>query len=76
MEKLKSKSLKKTFPKIIFDNLAGTGAAANAAVASNNMMAAHPATAKTADAANTKIPKATDADARTVAEILSKQPSS
>jgi hypothetical protein len=39
MENFEGKSLKKTFPKIIFGNLAGIGANASAAVATNNMVA-------------------------------------
>ena len=60
MKNFESKSLKKTFPTIVFGNLAGAGAPAPTGVA------------KTADTSPIKVPKATGANARTVAEIMAK----
>jgi Tfp pilus assembly protein FimT len=61
MNDFESKSLKKTFPTIVFGTLAGAKGSA-------------PATApvKTTDAADAHVPKASGANARTVAEIVSK----
>ncbi len=59
MKNFESKSLKKTFPTIVFGNLAGAGAGA-------------PAVAKAVDTSPIKVPKATGANARTVAEVMAK----
>ena len=58
-----SKSLKKTFPTILFGNLGGTGqAAANP----------HASVAQAADTGPIHVPKASGANARTVADIVIK----
>jgi hypothetical protein len=64
MENFESKTLKKTFPKILFGTLAGTAAAAPVAAG------APVASAKVPDATPVKVPKASGKDARTVAEIV------
>lgn len=64
MKNFESKSLKKTFPSIVFGNLAGSG-----------KEGANPhgdATTKVADTTPIKVAKATGANARTVAEIVTK----
>lgn len=61
MKNFESRSLQKTFPTIVFGTLAG---------ATGNPPAA--ATAKLAEAANLKVPKAAGPNARTVAEIATK----
>ncbi|MBK7686745.1 MAG: nucleotide-binding protein [Rhodocyclaceae bacterium] len=70
MSNFESKSLKKTFPTIMFGNLAGSGASAQ----SNGgaMGKPHPDIAKPLDTQNIVVPKARGANARTVAEILTK----
>ncbi|MBL0076752.1 MAG: nucleotide-binding protein [Rhodocyclaceae bacterium] len=70
MSNFESKSLKKTFPTIMFGNLAGSGASAQ----SNGgaMGKPHPSIAKPSDTQNVVVPKASGANARTVAEILTK----
>lgn len=60
MNNFESKSLKKTFPKIIFGTLAGAPAAGA------GMVAPQP------EAADVKVPKASGPNARTVAEIMAK----
>ena len=73
-----SKSLNKTFDRIIFGTLAGAGAAPAAAVpaghagapASTNMGAMHAAMPQPADVGDVKVAKATGPNARTVAEII------
>ena len=65
MNNFESKSLKKTFDKIVFGNLAGTGAGAAGDIAKQHAMA----TAKSPVIEDVKVPKAEGADARTVAEI-------
>ena len=59
MHKFESKSLKKTFDKVTFGTLAGSGAST--------------AAAKTAPVADVKVPKAAGPNARTVAEIVTKR---
>ncbi len=66
MENFESKTLKKTFPKILFGTLAGSVAAAPAAA----MAAAPVAAATVPDNTPINVPKATGKDARTVAEIV------
>ena len=68
MTNFESKSLNKTFPSILFGTLAGAGGAApSAAVA-----AAHAGAGKAVDTTDIKVPKATGANAKTVAEVVSK----
>jgi hypothetical protein len=70
MNNFESKSLKKTFPTILFGTLGG--AAGSAPSAGHGMAAAHSSLAKTADTGDIHVPKASGADARTVAEIMTK----
>jgi hypothetical protein len=63
MKDFESKALKKTFPTIIFGNLAG------AAKGASNP---HGAVAKTPDTGPIQVAKATGANARTVAEVVTK----
>lgn len=70
MNNFESKSLKKTFPTILFGNLAGAGGSAPGAA--NDMAAAHSGLAKPADTGDIHVPKASGANARTVAEIVTK----
>lgn len=66
-----SKALKRTFPTILFGNLASAGG--SAPLTGNAVMAAgHPAPAKTPDVGDIHVPKASGANARTVAEIATK----
>ncbi len=66
MTDFQSKSLKQTFPKILFGTLAGApGAESETAVA-------HSALAKTADTGDIHVAKASGANARTVAEIVTR----
>lgn len=65
MHDFESKSLKKTFPKILFGTLDGTNVNAG-------MTAAHAGLAKPQDAADVRVPKASGANAKTVAEIITK----
>jgi hypothetical protein len=68
MYDFESKSLEKTFPKILFGSLADAAKGA----AGVDMAAAHSGLAKTRDADAVKVPKAVGANARTVAEIIAK----
>ncbi|MEI8029508.1 MAG: nucleotide-binding protein [Comamonadaceae bacterium] len=63
MNNFESKSLKKTFPTILFGNLGGTGKIMTGA-------SAGPAAAM--DSAPVSVPKASGANARTVAEVMTK----
>jgi len=65
MNNFESKALKRTFPKIMFGTLAGTGAA-------GGMPAGHSAMPKAEYAGDVKVPKASGPDARTVAEVVTK----
>ncbi|MDK9703555.1 MAG: nucleotide-binding protein [Sulfuritalea sp.] len=65
MNNFESKALKRSFPKIAFGNLAGTGAA-------GGMAAAHSGVAKADHAGDVKVSKAGGPDARTVAEVVTK----
>jgi hypothetical protein len=65
-----SKSLKKTFPTILFGTLGG--AAGGTPDVSNGMTTAHSGLAKTTDIGDIHVPKASGANARTVAEIMAK----
>jgi DNA/RNA endonuclease YhcR with UshA esterase domain len=71
MTNFESKSLKKTFDKIVFGNLGGSGA--KPAAAAPGMAVASAMTAKAPEAADVKVPKATGPDARTVAEVATKR---
>ena len=66
MKDFESKALKRTFPTIVFGSLAGT--------AGNDFASAHGNAPKTAavDAAPIRVPKASGANARTVADIHAK----
>jgi len=70
MSNFESKTLKKTFPKILFGTLGGT--AAIPMPSSSEMAAAHTGVAKTKDAEDIRVPKASGANAYTVAEIITK----
>lgn len=70
MRNFESKTLKKTFPTILFGSLAA--APGTAPMASKEMATAHADVAKTADAGDVRVTKATGANARTVAEIVTK----
>ena len=69
MNNFESKSLKKTFPTILFGNLAGAGLAANTG---GDLNSPHAGIAKSADIGDVRVGKATGANARTVAEISTK----
>jgi hypothetical protein len=66
MENFASKSLNRTFDRIVFGNLAGTGAARG----SGGVAAMHAGPQQPANAGDVKVPKASGPDARTVAEII------
>lgn len=68
MHDFESKSLKKTFPKILFASLAATSKGA----ANMDMATAHAGLAKSSDAVDIKVPKASGASAKTVAEVVTK----
>jgi hypothetical protein len=70
MNNFESKSLKKTFPTILFGSLGGAGGAMPGA--GHGVAAAHPDLAKATDIGDVHVPKAGGANARTVAEIISK----
>jgi hypothetical protein len=70
MHDFESKSLKKTFPKILFATLAAT--TGGAAGGNAEMAAVHAGLAKSKDAENINVPKASGANAKTVAEIVKK----
>lgn len=63
MKNFESKSLKKTFPTIVFGTLAGSAKAT---------LDPHAGVAKVADTAPIQVAKATGANARTVAEVVTK----
>lgn len=69
MNNFQSKALKKTFATVVFGTLAGAPGAPKAA---GDVAAAHKGLAKTADAGDVRVPKASGANARTVAEIMGK----
>lgn len=70
MNNFESKSLKKTFPTILFGTLGNAGG--SAPPAGKDMAAAHSGMVKTPDAGDIHVPKASGANARTVAEIITK----
>lgn len=69
MNNFESKSLKKTFPTIVFGTLGGAGGSAPGA---NGMAMARSGPARTMDIGDIHVPKASGANARTVAEIMTK----
>jgi hypothetical protein len=69
MSNFESKALKKTFDKIVFGTLAGTGAASGGGDLGN----VHRGVIQTPDVADVAVPKAQGPDARTVAEIFGKR---
>lgn len=71
MNNFESKSLKKTFDKIVFGTLGGAGA--SVAGSGGDMAAGHSGVAKSADVGDVKVQKASGPDARTVAEIVTKR---
>lgn len=70
MQDFESKTLKKTFPKILFGSLGGP--ASSTPGASADMAAAHANLTKAKDVGDVHVPKASGANARTVAEIVKK----
>lgn len=70
MHDFESKTLKKTFPKILFGSLGGT--LSNTPGASTDMATAHAGLTKTKDVGDVHVAKASGANARTVAEIVTK----
>ena len=72
MKNFESKSLKKTFQTIVFGTLGGAGGSVPGV--GNDMTAAHSGLAKATDAGDIHVPKASGANARTVAEIMTKGP--
>ncbi|HUN68400.1 MAG TPA: nucleotide-binding protein [Burkholderiales bacterium] len=69
MRNFESKALKKTFDKIVFGTLAGTGASSMGGHAGDP----HGRVAQAPDVADVAVPKAQGPDARTVAEIYGKR---
>jgi hypothetical protein len=70
MTDFQSKALNKKFDRIVFGNLvSGPGAAPKPG---SDVAAAHAGLGKTADTADVRVPKASGANARTVAEIMTK----
>jgi len=70
MNNFESKTLKQTFKTIVFGTLAGAGTGAPKSGHATSM--AHPATTNAVDTADIRVPKATGANAWTVAEIITK----
>jgi hypothetical protein len=70
MTDFQSKSLNRTFPKILFGKLAG--AAGDSAGAAHATASPHGGAAKTTDTSDVRVAKASGANARTVAEIVTK----
>jgi hypothetical protein len=71
MNNFESKTLKKTFDRIVFGTLAGSGA--GGAPAKMDMAQMHAGVAKPVTVPNVKVAKAKGPDARTVAEIVEKK---
>jgi len=69
MSNFESRTLKKTFDKIVFGSLAVPGATAAAAPKGGDMAAIHAGVSKPVEVADVKVAKATGPDARTVAEV-------
>ncbi len=70
MTNFESKALKRTFPSIVFGTLGGAGGSAVGPAA--DVAAAHAGIAKAAETGDVRVPKASGANARTVAEIMTK----
>lgn len=70
MDNFESRSLNKTFPKLVFGTVAGAGSAATGS--GNTLAGAHAGNGRTPDTPDVQVPKATGANARTVAEIMTK----
>lgn len=70
MKNFESKSMKKTFPTILFGTIGVV--AGGMPGAGNDMTAAHSGVAKTVDVGDVHVPKAIGANARTVAEIMTR----
>lgn len=70
MSNFQSKALKKTFDKVIFGTLAS--AQGGAPRTGSDVAAAHAGIGKAADTADVRVPKASGANARTVAEIMTR----
>ncbi len=70
MTNFESKSLKRTFPTILFGTLAGTGHGMPAA--GSEAAAAHAGLGNPADTGDIRVPKASGANAHTVGEIVTK----
>jgi hypothetical protein len=68
MNNFESKTLKRTFDRIVFGTLAGTGAGTPAAKV--DLAQIHGSVTKAADVGDVNVPKASGPDARTVAEIV------
>lgn len=66
MANFESKTLKRTFPSVLFANLEGEAAGATSPA---NVAAQHTLTSKGPDVGDVRTPKATGAEARTVAEV-------
>lgn len=75
MNNFASKSLNRTFDKIVFGNLAGAAGAAPPAkgAGTTGIASMHMSSAKPGDAADVKVAKATGPNARTVADIYAKR---
>lgn len=75
MNNFESKTLKKTFDRIVFGTLgAGSAGAENVAVGpANGLPPGHPSTSSSAHAIDVKVPKAQGPDARTIAEVVGKR---
>ncbi len=69
MNNFESRSLKKTFPTIVFGTLAGTGSGVQG---SNAISTAHAGMTQPAETRDIHVPKASGANAKTVAEIITK----
>ena len=69
MTQFESKSLKRTFDRIVFGSLAGAGATTPSA----DSMSAHAGISKTGDGPVEKVARATGPDARTVAEVAAQK---
>jgi hypothetical protein len=73
MNNFESKTLKKTFDRIVFGTLAGAGAGAGASPRGGDLTQIHKGVAPAADIGDVKVEKATGPEARTVAEIVGKK---
>jgi hypothetical protein len=70
MNNFESKSLKRNFPTIVLGDLAGAGRSAPGA--GSDVVTAHAGLARKTDTGDINVPKASGANARTVAEIMTK----